>query len=128
MALSPDMEARGMRAYEQARAYERLRSWRLPLSFVVFALIPAVGGAWMWATGHTVMAWLYFFAAIFLAWAGWFQWRQLGARHARNLRLLAELKAEYGDELPWVRVENHFAELEKLRREMAEESERGLPR
>ena len=49
MPLSPDIEARGMKAYEQARAFERLRSWRLPLSYVVFALIPALSGAWMWA-------------------------------------------------------------------------------
>jgi signal transduction histidine kinase len=124
MALNPDMEARGMRAYEQARAFERLRSWRLPLSFVVFALIPAVSGAWMWATGHAVLAGLNFFTAVFLAWMGRFQWKQLRARHARNLRLLAELKAEYGDELPWIQVENHFAELEKLRRETAEDCER----
>jgi signal transduction histidine kinase len=122
MALTSDIEARGMRAYEQARAYERLRSWRLPLSFVAFALVPAVSGAWMWAIGHTMMAGFNFFAAIFLAWMGRFQWKQLRARHARNLRLLAELKAEYGDELPWIQVENHFAELERLRREMAEDS------
>jgi signal transduction histidine kinase len=122
MALSPDMEARGMKAYEQARAFERLRTWRLPLTFIVFALVPALSGAWMWALGHTLMAWLNFGAALFLAWMGQFQWKQLRARHAQNLRLLAELKAEYGDELPWVRVENHFAALEKLKREMDAQS------
>jgi hypothetical protein len=122
MALSPDMEARGMKAYEQARAFERLRSWRLPLTFALFALVPALSGAWMWATGHVTLAGLNFFAAVLLAWMGRFQWKQLRARHARNLRLLAELKAEHGDELPWIRVENHFAELEKLHREMAEDA------
>lgn len=119
MALAPEDEARGMKAYEQARAFERLRSWRLPLSFAVFALIPALSGAWMWAIGHTLMAWFNFVAAILLAWMGRFQWKQLRARYARNLRLLAELKAEYGDQLPWIQVENHFAELEKLKREIA---------
>jgi hypothetical protein len=123
MALTSEDEARGMRAYEQARAFERLRSWRLPLSFAVFALIPALSGAWMWAIGHTLMAWLNFLAAVFLAWMGRFQWKQLRARYARNLRLLAELKAEYGDQLPWIQVENHFAELEKLKREIAENSD-----
>jgi signal transduction histidine kinase len=117
MALSPETEARGMRAYEQARAFERLRTWRLPLTFIVFALVPALTGAWVWTIGHTSMAWVNFGAAIFLAWMGWFQWRQLSARHANNLRLLAELKAEYGDQLPWVQVENHFAALEKLKQE-----------
>ena len=118
MPLSSEMEARGMRAYEQVRAYERLRSWRLPVSLVVCALIPALTGAWMWALGYTMWAYLNWGAALFLAWMGQFQWRQLRARHANNLRLLAELKAEYGDALPWIQVENHFAELEKLKREM----------
>ena len=117
MALTSEDEARGMKAYEQARAFERLRSWRLPLSFVGFALIPALSGIWMWEIGHTTMAWLNFGVAVALAWLGRFQWKQLRARHARNLWLLAELKAEYGDELPWIQVENHFAELEKLKRE-----------
>jgi hypothetical protein len=115
MALTSEDEARGMRAYEQARAFERLRSWRLPLTYVVFALVPALSGAWMWAIGHTTLAGLNFLVAVFLAWMGRFQWKQLRARHARNLRLLAELKAEYGDELPWIQVEKHFAELEVLR-------------
>ena len=112
-----------MKAYEQARAFERLRSWRLPLTFIVFALIPAVSGAVMWAMGHTVLAWLNFAVAVFLAWMGRFQWKQLSARYARNRRMLAEMKAEHGDQLPWIQVENHFAELEKLKREIAENSE-----
>jgi len=105
-----------MKAYEQALAFERLRTWRLPLTFVVFALVPALSGAWMWAVGHILLAWLNFFAALLLAWMGRFQWKQLRARHGRNLRLLAELKAEHGDALPWIEVENHFAALELLRR------------
>jgi uncharacterized membrane protein len=115
MALSPEIEARGMKAYEQARAFERLRSWRLPLTYAVFALIPALSGAWMGAMGHLILAGLNFFVAVFLAWMGRFQWKRLRARHAGNLRLLAELKAEYGDQLPWIQVENHFAALEKLK-------------
>ena len=123
MALNSDDEARGMKAYEQARAFERLRSWRLPLMYTVFALIPALSGAWMWVLNHTILAGLNFLAAVLLAWLGRFQWKQLRARHARNLRLLAELKAEYGDELPWIQMENHFAELEKFKREIADSRE-----
>jgi hypothetical protein len=118
MALTPETETRGMKAYEQARAFERLRSWRLPLTFAGFALVPALSGAWMWVIGHTALAGLNFLAAVFLGWMGRSQWKQLRARHARNLRLLAEMKAEYGDELPWIQVENHFAALEKLKREI----------
>lgn len=116
MALTPEIEAKGMRAYEQARAFERLRSWRLQLSYAVFALIPALGGGVLWVTDHKILAGLNFFAALFMAWLGRYQWKQLCARHANNLRLLADLKSEYGDALPWIQVENHFAELELLRR------------
>ena len=126
MALTPEIEARGMKAYEQARAFERLRSWRLPMTYGVFALIPALSGVLMWALGHTAMAGLNFLVAVILAWMGRFQWKQLRARHARNLRLLAELKAEYGDELPWIQMENHFAELEELKREVAKDADGGL--
>ena len=125
MALNPTDEASGMRAYEQVLAFERLMSWRLPLTFAVFALVPALSGAWMWASGYTMLAWVNFAAAVFLAWMGRFQWKQLRARHARNLRLLANLKAEHGDDLPWIQVEKHFAELERLKREIAENTEGG---
>ena len=46
--MTPQIETEGLRAYEQARAFERLRSWRLPLSYVVFPLIPMLIGIGMW--------------------------------------------------------------------------------
>jgi hypothetical protein len=115
MTLTSEIEARGMKAYEQARAFERLRSWRLPLSYAVFALVPALSGAWMWAMGHTTMAGFNFLAVVFLAWIGRSHWKMLRASYAENLRLLAELEKTYGDELQWVQVEKHFAALEVLR-------------
>jgi len=118
MPLRPEDEARGLKAYEQARAFERLRSWRLPVTFAVFALIPAASGVWMWTLGHTILAGFNLATAVFLAWMGRFQWKQLRARYARNMRLLDQMKAEHGDQLPWIQVEKHFAELEKLKREM----------
>jgi uncharacterized membrane protein len=121
MNLTPEDEALGLKAYEQARAFERLRSWRLPLSFTVCAVVPALCGAWMWQLGHMKLTVLNLACAALLAWMGWAQWKRLLARYARNLRLLAQLKAEHGDTLPWVKVENHFAELERLRQELAEE-------
>ena len=117
MALTPEIEARGMKAYEQARAFERLRSWRLPLSYAVFALMPVLGGVAMWATRRPLLAGFNFLGALFLVGIEWSHWRKLRARHAGNVRLLAELKEQYGDELPWIQVENHFAALEKLKRE-----------
>ena len=88
----------------------------------MFALIPALCGMGLWTMGHTMMAGFNFLAAVVLAWIVWSHWKRLRARYAENLRLLAELKAEYGDQLPWIQVENHFAALEKLNREMAEDS------
>jgi hypothetical protein len=45
----------------------------------------------------------------------------LRASYAANLKLLAELDAAYGDQLPWRQVEKHLAELEQLKRDLAEE-------
>ncbi len=121
MNLTPDTETRGMKAYEQARAFERLRTWRLPVTFAIFPLLGLLTGILLWRTNHTTMAWINFIMAAFLAWLSQFQWKQLVARHARNLRLLAQLKDEYGNRLPWVQMENHFAALEELKRELAED-------
>ncbi|MEI9999864.1 MAG: hypothetical protein WDO13_12250 [Verrucomicrobiota bacterium] len=58
--------------------------------------------------------------AVLLAVRGWMEWTRLRRRHAENCALLAELERTYGAALPWVQVENHFAELEAIRREQAE--------
>src|ERR1035441_9736798 len=98
MALTPEIEARGMKAYEQARAFERLRSWRLPLSYAVFAVVPAMIGAAMWSIGHTTMAGFNFLAAVFLAWMGRSHWKTLRASYAENLRLLRSEERRVGKE------------------------------
>ncbi len=100
MAVTPDDEARGMKAYEQARAFERLRSWRLPLSYLVFPLVPVLTGLGLWNLGHLLMAGFNFLAAAVLAWIAWSHWKGLRARYARNLRLLAELEKAHGDDCP----------------------------
>jgi uncharacterized protein involved in exopolysaccharide biosynthesis len=48
------------------------------------------------------------------------EWQRLKQQYAENLKLLAKLEATYGDALPWVQVENHFAALEALKREIAD--------
>jgi uncharacterized membrane protein len=115
---TPEIEAKGLKAYEQARAYERLKTWRLPVTYVAFVLVPVITGVWVWAIGYHLLGWLNFGMAILLSWMGRFQWKQLRARHANNRRLLAQLEAEYGDQLSWVQVERHFTQLEKLKREV----------
>ncbi len=122
MSLTPEIEARGLKAYEQVRAFERLRMWRLPLWYAIFPLIPALSGAGLWAIGHVTMAALHFLAAILFALAEWFHWKRLCALYAENLLLLTKLEASYGDQLTWVKVENHFAALEEIKRGLAEET------
>ena len=41
-------------------------------------------------------------------------------QYAENRALLEKLESTYGDALPWVQVEQHFAALEELKREIAE--------
>ena len=122
MPLSPDDEAQGLKAYEQALAFQRLQSWRLPVTLTIFPLCALAVGFWTWALGLHLLALANFGIGVFLAWMGRFQWKQLRARHARNLRLLARLEEEHGAALPWRQVESHFAALEKLKRELAEDS------
>jgi hypothetical protein len=121
MKLSPEQETHGLKAYEQARAFERLRTWRLPLGYFVFVLIPALNGAVMWGLGHRRMAALNLLALLVLALVSWLHWTWLRAAYAANLRQLAELETTYGNQLPWLQVEKHLAELERLKRDLAQE-------
>jgi hypothetical protein len=116
-----EMEARGLKAYEQARAFERLRTWRLPLVYASAPLVPAALGAGAWRLGYPALFAGGVAFAVFIAARAWLEWKRLRRRYDENLALLATLEAAYGDALPWVRVENHFAALEALKREIAEE-------
>ena len=120
MSVPPDIEARGLTAYEQARAFERLRGWRLPVSYGVFVLLPVVLGIFAWIEGRTVMAVVNGLVALFLVVVSGLHCQRLKMRYGENLRLLAELEEKYGDQLPWVQVEKHFAALEELKREVSE--------
>jgi hypothetical protein len=122
-ALPPEIEVKGLRAYEQARAFETLQRRRLPLIYAGLAMLFVVGGMVMQRTEHRVLGDVNFAAGVILAFWFWWSWRRYEARHGENLRLLARLEREYGDALPWVQVEKHFAALDKLRGELAEEDE-----
>ncbi len=124
MKPSPEVEAKGLKAYEQAGAFERLRTWRLPLSYLIFVMIPLVNGIVLLKYQHVAMAWGNFGCALLFACIGWWHWIRLKARYAHNLNVLAEMERLYGEQLPWVQVEKHFAALEELERELAEEGER----
>jgi hypothetical protein len=121
MKLTPQAESEGLRAYEQVRAFENLRSWRLPLSYLLFSLIPMATGIGLLKMGHTTMGeWHLAGALLFMA-GSCFHWHWLLKRYARNLQLLAAQERLYGDQLPWVQVEKHLAALDRLKRDLERE-------
>ena len=124
MEPDPAIVARGLKAYEQARAFERLRSWRLPLTYALAPAVPALFAVAMLRQGHPG-----YFAAgaaftLFIAVRVALEWRRVQRRYADNLSLLARLEAAHGDSLPWVQVEKHFAALDEIRRELAQNETR----
>jgi len=125
MELTPEIEAKGLTAYEQARAFERLRTWRLPMTYFAFVLIPVAMGFSAVALGHYGIGGTQFGASVLILIVVWLQWLRLERRYAKNLELIAEMERTYGDQLPWVQVNQHFAELEKLKEELERERSGG---
>jgi hypothetical protein len=122
-----EIEEKGLKAYEQARAYERLRTWRLPVSYAIPPLGLAATGVAAWVTHRPWLCGVSLSLALLVAVRLWLEWRRWRLRYAENVALLAKLKADYGDALPWIQVENHFAALEALKRELAQEREGADP-
>jgi hypothetical protein len=117
---TPETEAKGLKAYEQARAFERMRTWRLPLVYAIAPVVPAVLGVVAWRLGYPALFAAGTIFAGFIAVRVWLEWKRLHRHYEENLVLLAKLEATYGEALSWVQVENHFAALEELKREIAE--------
>jgi len=128
MKPTPQAESEGLRAYEQVRAFERLRLWRLPLSYLVFSMIPMATGVGLLKMGYTTLGELHLLTALFFVAGACFHWRWLLKRYTKNLQLLAEQKKLYGDQLPWVQVEKHFAALDRLKRDLARERVDSAPK
>jgi len=124
MKLPPQLENEGLRAYEQVRAFEGLQRRRLPLIYCGVTLLFAIsGGALLWWDRPEV-AMMCLWMAILYPLLFVFNWRRLRARDGKNRRLLAELEAQYGEQLPWLQVERHFAALDQLQWDLAEEKRR----
>jgi hypothetical protein len=124
MKLTPEIETQGMRAYEQVCAFEALQRRGLPHIYAGFAGLLVASGLVAFRKGYpSVAAGLLAGAVLFGIWT-WLDWHRQKARYAKNLKLVAELEEAYGDQLPWIQVENHFAELERLQREMEEEEQK----
>lgn len=108
----------GLRAYEQVQAFAALRRKKLPVIYVLFTLVLAAAGLASVMGGVMVPGTVCFGSAILFAIFAVWNWRRLGALDVRNRVLLARLHARHGDDLPWLEVERHLAELEKLKAEL----------
>jgi hypothetical protein len=121
MKLTPKIEADGLRAYEQVCAFEALVRRRIPWIYAGFFVVSLAFGVALLQMGHArAGAALLSGSVCFAVWT-WLDWRKQQARYAVNLRMLAELEAMYGDQLPWIQVEKHFAELDRIKAEMEAE-------
>jgi hypothetical protein len=118
---TPEIEAQGLRAYEQVLAFERLRTWRLPLVYGAAAVAPLFLAYSAWRSNDGGIAFMGVGFSAFVLFLVVLQWRRLLRQYAENRALLEKLESTYGDALPWVQVEQHFAVLEELKREIAEE-------
>jgi len=121
MKLTPEMETKGLKAYEQVRAFEALQRRGLPWIYAGFTGIMVVLGAVSQSNQQARIAEVFWIGgAWFAVWCA-LNWRTQKARYAENRKLVEEMEGIYGDQLPWVQVENHFAALEKLKNDLAEE-------
>jgi len=121
MKVPQKIEADGLRAYERVCAFEQLRRRRLPVIYCLFPLLFVVCGFGSLMGNRPELAVVCLVTAILFSVVAWLNWRRLSQRYAKNLEILAELESTYGDELPWIKVENHFAALEQLKRNLEEE-------
>lgn len=128
MKLPPQIEQEGLIAYEQVGAFEDLQRRRLPAIYGGLTLLFVIcGGAMLLANLPAGALLCLGIAILFPLWAG-FEWWRLRLRYQENRRRLAELESQYGDQLPWLQVERHFAALEQLRADLAEEKRKAEER
>jgi hypothetical protein len=123
--LPTEIEVKGLTAYEQARAFENLQrrgmAWIYLVGVLLFVLVCGIAAATVPRPVAKMLAVANAVVVVFVVWA---HWRRLRERYAKNLVILAELKREYGENLPWLKMERHFADLAELQRELKEERER----
>jgi hypothetical protein len=116
--IDAETTERGLRAYEQARAFERMGP-RLPYGFALAPVTWASGGVTLFVLHHPIAGTGCLMAALAIALMAREHWRRLNLRYRENLALLAKLEAQFGPDLPWLEVERHLQAL----REAAEEGD-----
>jgi hypothetical protein len=110
----------GLRAYEQAGAFERLRRRHALVFFYSLSPLGLLVLGWVVGDlGHAALAYACLAGAILSALVMGWNWRRLAARH---LALLDRLEKKYGDDLPWLEVERHMAALERVVSDLERES------
>lgn len=120
MAMPPEEDLiAGQTAYEQARAYERI-GWRIPYVYAAGLFLGVIFGWYLWSayrwwawTSWGVLLILWYFACRY-------HWEQLKKTYRANLYLLQQQREQYGNDLPWVQVEQQMAILAEIERENAE--------
>ena len=115
--MKPDsaQEEIGLRAYESARAFEALQRRRLPWLYSLAVVIFAACGLILLNMNQLKFGLFLLVAAIWFAFTAWSNWRSLKKRYLENLALLAQLEAQFGEDLPWLKIERHLAEVQALR-------------
>jgi len=93
---TPEIEAQGLKAYEQARAFERIRVWRLPVTYAAPPVALAVLGAAAWMTHHPMLSAAAFGLAPLVMVRMWFEWKRLLRLYGENLALLQSVAVGAG--------------------------------
>jgi fatty acid desaturase len=119
--MIPDAEIdAGTLAYEQVAAFAALRRKRLGLIYVLFPILLVVMGVAAGLNGVMSLGLVCVGSALLSAFFATWNWRRLHAQDEHNRALLARLRTQYGDGLPWLQVERQMAEIRRIQAEEAQ--------
>jgi hypothetical protein len=121
MISQPESDA-GLLAYEQTQAFAALRRKRLPWIYALFTFVLVAAGTAALVGHLLILTSVCWGCAIFFALFAIWNWRRLLALDVHNRALLAQMYAQYGDDLPWLEVERQLAEVARIQAETPEES------
>jgi hypothetical protein len=120
--ITPQEIDAGLLAYEQVQAFAALRRKKLPLVYVAFPLLLSVMGVVAALSAAPLLACICLFSAVVFSIFALWNWRRLRRLDVDNRKLLAQLEAKHGADLPWLEVERQQAEIRKI---LAEQANRG---
>ena len=97
--IPPKVEAEGLRAYEQVRAFDAIRGRRLPLIYTALSVMLFLASGALIERDQLLPGTGVLLVAILASTVALFHWKRLEARHRTNLEFLASLEMRYGDKL-----------------------------